>query len=218
MKEILNGVYKKNNRIYTRNLTPGNRTYGEELIEEKGIEYRNWNPNRSKLAAAIKNNLKTFPINSKSIILYLGIASGTTASHLSDISKMIYGIDVSPRVLRDLIPIAQQRGNIAPMLQDASQPDQYSNLIPEVDILYQDVSHRKQAEIFIKNTSYLKKGGYGFITIKARSIDVTKPPKEVYKEVKQEIKTKLKADIIEEIELSPFEKDHKMIVIQKRKD
>ena len=216
MKQILNGVYKKNNRIYTRNLTPGKRTYGEELIEEKGIEYRGWDPNRSKLAAAIKNNLNTFPINSNSIILYLGIASGTTASHLSDISKMIYGLDVSPRVLRDLIPIAQERGNIAPMMEDASQPAEYSNQIPEVDILYQDVSHRKQDEIFIKNSSYLKKGGYGFITIKARSIDVTKSPREVFKEVKEKIKSELKIEIIEEINLSPYEKDHEMIVTKKK--
>jgi fibrillarin-like pre-rRNA processing protein len=46
-------------RLATRNLTPGRRVYGERLVKWGGAEYREWNPYRSKLAAAIANGLKS---------------------------------------------------------------------------------------------------------------------------------------------------------------
>ena len=45
-------------RLATINLTPGKRVYGEQLITMNGVEYRVWNPYRSKLAAALMNGLK----------------------------------------------------------------------------------------------------------------------------------------------------------------
>jgi len=45
-------------------------------------------------------------------------------------------------------------------------------------------------EIFLKNVNtFLKKDGYAIIAIKARSIDVTKYPKQIFKEVKEIKKT-----------------------------
>ncbi len=217
MEEILNGVYQENNKIYTKNLTPGKRVYGENLVNEKGTEYRGWDPNRSKLGAAIKNGLKNFPLNKNSLVLYLGIATGTTASHVSDISDTVFGIDISSRVLRELISVSEDRGNIVPMLQDASNPVEYADLVPEVDILYQDVSHRKQGEIFVKNSEFLKDDGYGYLAVKARSVDVTEDPEKIYKEIKDYIKSEINVEFLEEIDLSPFEKDHRMMVMKVNK-
>ena len=45
-------VFLKGDEIATRNLNPGMSVYGEELIVED-VEYRLWNPRRSKLSAAI---------------------------------------------------------------------------------------------------------------------------------------------------------------------
>ena len=50
-------VFLKGDEVATRNLTPGISVYGEELITED-VEYRLWNPRRSKLSAAILNGLK----------------------------------------------------------------------------------------------------------------------------------------------------------------
>ena len=50
-------------QIATKNLDPGRKVYDEDLIDVKGVEYRTWNPYRSKLAAAIKNNLYTDYLN-----------------------------------------------------------------------------------------------------------------------------------------------------------
>ncbi len=55
--------------------------------EEDGtkIEYRVWNPFRSKLAAAILGGVDQIYMPPGSKVLYLGAASGTTVSHVSDI-------------------------------------------------------------------------------------------------------------------------------------
>ncbi|WP_297480244.1 fibrillarin-like rRNA/tRNA 2'-O-methyltransferase, partial [Thermococcus sp.] len=105
-------------KIATKNLVPGQRVYGERVIKFEGDEYRIWNPSRSKLGAAILNGLKNFPIKPGSTVLYLGIASGTTASHVSDIvgwEGKIFGVEFSPRVLRELVPLVEERRNIVPI-------------------------------------------------------------------------------------------------------
>ena len=52
---------------------------------ENKIEYRVWNPFRSKLAAAILGGVEDIHIGPGKKVLYLGAASGTTVSHVSDI-------------------------------------------------------------------------------------------------------------------------------------
>ena len=62
------------------------------------MEYRLWNPYRSKLSAAIINGLKGMRIAKGSHVLYLGAATGTTVSHVSDIvsdSGRVYAIELS---------------------------------------------------------------------------------------------------------------------------
>ena len=92
MKKIFEGVYRINRKIGTLNSTPGFKVYGEKLVRKHGKEYRIWDPWRSKLGAAIMKKIKHFPITSDSEILYLGASSGTTASHLADIAKVVYRI------------------------------------------------------------------------------------------------------------------------------
>lgn len=52
---------------------------------EAKIEYRVWNPFRSKLAAAILGGVDHIYMPPGSKVLYLGAASGTTVSHVSDV-------------------------------------------------------------------------------------------------------------------------------------
>lgn len=62
---------------------PGVSVYGEKRVSVEGpgegekIEYRVWNPFRSKLAAAILAGLDHIYIKPGSKLLYLGAASGT---------------------------------------------------------------------------------------------------------------------------------------------
>ncbi|BAA29120.1 fibrillarin-like rRNA/tRNA 2'-O-methyltransferase [Pyrococcus horikoshii] len=204
-------------RIATKNLVPGQRVYGERVIKWEGEEYRIWNPNRSKLGAAIMNGLKNFPIKPGKSVLYLGIASGTTASHVSDIvgwEGKIFGIEFSPRVLRELVPIVEERRNIVPILGDATKPEEYRALVPKVDVIFEDVAQPTQAKILIDNAEvYLKRGGYGMIAVKSRSIDVTKEPEQVFREVERELSEYF--EVIERLNLEPYEKDHALFVVRK---
>ncbi len=156
------GVYQIKDKLATLNMTPGRNVYGERLVQKDGNELRLWNPKRSKLAAAILNGLKTFPIKQDSHVLYLGAASGTTASHISDIatSGMVYCVEFSQRSFRDLIENTKERKNMIPILADARVPQSYSNLLESCDVIYQDVAQVNQAQILIDNARmYLKDGG-----------------------------------------------------------
>lgn len=221
VKEIFDGVYLLTDdigteRLATKNLVPGKSVYGERLLNFQGVEYREWVPYRSKLGAAILNGLKELRIEEGDRILYLGIAAGTTSSHISDIigrTGIIYGIEFAPRPLRDLIRVAKDRKNIVPLLKDARKPYEYAYLIGEdVDGIYCDVAQPDQADIFIRNCeSFVKIGGYGFIAIKARSIDVARTPREIFDEQKRILRAR-GFKIVEEILLDPYARDHIMFV------
>jgi fibrillarin-like pre-rRNA processing protein len=202
-------------KLATENLMPGNQVYNEKLLNVKGVEYRIWNPFRSKLAASIMNGLKDFPFNKKSDVLYLGVSTGTTISHISDIvgqDGIIFGVEHATRVARDFLDrVASHRKNIVPIIQDARKPEEFFSVYKKVDVVYVDIAQPDQTDIAIENCKlYLKSGGYLFLIIKTRSIDVTKDPKRV---IKNEIK-KLESlfEIKQTIDLQPYDKDHAMVV------
>ena len=198
--------------LATTNFAPGRKVYGEELVTVDGVEYRLWNPTRSKLGAAIVRGLIKNPIKPGVKVLYLGVASGTTCSHVSDIigdSGHVWGVDFAPRPIRDLIDhVARYRKNITPILGDARQPQGYSLQVPKVDTIFADVAQPDQAEIVVKNAKlYLKKGGYAMLSIKSRSVDVGRPPTEIYRE-QVEILKRGGFNVEELLALDPFEVDH----------
>jgi len=214
-------LIQKKRKLFTRNPKEciGTTVYGEQLKEIDGIEYRSWNPYRSKLAAALLKKKISLPVTENSTILYLGAATGTTISHLSDISVQgsIYAVEHSPISMKKLLGMAGKRNNIIPILEDANHPDRYYPIVPIVDIIYQDISQRNQADIFIRNLNrYLKPGGTGFIMVKARSIDVSLPPKKAYNIVEQEL-LHHHIHIEQSFTLSPFDKDHAIFIVQSPK-
>ncbi len=219
MEEIFPGVYKieveAKERLATRNLVPGKRVYGERLIEIDGIEYRIRIPSRSKLAAAILNGLRELPISRGSRVLYLGVASGTTASHVSDIiglEGIIYGVDIAHRMLRELYYIALDRKNLLPILADATKPRSYSSLIGSpVDVLYADVAHPAQSKIVCDNAKmYLKPQGHMMIAIKARSIDSAAEPEVIFRRTIKDMES-CGFKRLQVIDLEPYHKDHVMV-------
>jgi len=202
-------------KLATQNLVPGNQVYNEKLVQHKGSEYRIWNPFRSKLAAAIMNDLKNFPFNQKSDVLYLGVSTGTTISHISDIVNQggtIFGIEHASRVARDFLDrVASHRKNIVPIIQDARRQEEFFSVYKKVDIVYVDIAQPDQTNIAIENCRlYLKSGGYLFLVIKTRSIDVVKDPKMVIKDEIKKLETLF--EIKQTIDLHPYDKDHAMVI------
>ena len=123
-------VYFHEDNVATKNLTPGESVYGEELVVEDE-EYRIWNPRRSKLAAALLNGLENLEIEKTSKVLYLGASTGTTVSHISDIvaDGRVYAVEFSPNTAKKLVRLSRKRPNIAPILADATKPKNYLNLL-----------------------------------------------------------------------------------------
>ncbi|MCK4902856.1 MAG: fibrillarin-like rRNA/tRNA 2'-O-methyltransferase, partial [Thermoplasmatales archaeon] len=175
----INGVLKKGEKIFTENYSKGGKVYNEKLVKFKSKEFRSWNPYKSKLAAAILKGLKDFNIMSDFRVLYLGAATGTTVSHISDVVNdgVIYSVENSAIAIKGLIQLSEKRNNIIPILEDANHPDRYGSIVSNVDLIYQDISQRNQAQIFISNVKrYLKKNEVGILMVKARSIDVSLKP------------------------------------------
>ncbi len=217
MKEIFAGIFKEGNAIYTENMVSGKRVYGEKLVKHGSKEYREWVAERSKLAAAILNGLEEMPIKEGSRILYLGASTGTTPSHVSDITGMkgiIYAIEFAERVFRNLVNLAKERKNIVAILADARKPEDYA-WVEECNVVYVDIADPQETEITIRNTNeFLKKGGYIFVAVKSQSIDVTKPPQTVYREEADKLR-KAGFSVIQIIDLEPYQQKHSMIVAKK---
>ena len=179
--------------------------YGERILEG----YRLWDPFRSKLAALLLKGRSTRPVlapNAK--VLYLGAATGTTVSHVSDIVRdgLVYAVEYSPRSMRDLVRLCERRKNIVPILADAARPEEYAFLVEPVDLIYQDVAQRSQAEIASRNAArYLKPGGELILMLKTRSVDVTASPEAV---LQAEMKNMQGLDLLHVMDLLPFHQDH----------
>ncbi|OAF65552.1 hypothetical protein A3Q56_06735 [Intoshia linei] len=208
----------KEDVLCTKNFAPGNIVYGEKRIQiETGtdkIEYRVWNPFRSKLAAAILGGINDIHIHPGARVLYLGAASGTTVSHVSDIvgeNGIVYAVEFSHRSGRDLLGVAKKRNNIVPIIEDARYPLKYRMLMDIVDVIFADVAQPDQARIVALNAhQYLKNGGHVVISIKANCVDSTAPAEAVFAaEVAKLREEKIKP--IEQITLEPYERDHAVV-------
>lgn len=213
-------VMKKGKRqLYlTKNLVPGVDVYGETLIKDGKTEYREWDVKRSKLGAALAKKISQLGIYPGSKVLYLGASTGTTSSHVSDIvgpEGFVFALDFAPRTTRELVYLCEKRNNMAPLLGDARRPETYANCVCLADAIFQDIAQRDQAEIFMKNCeAFLKKGGFGILAVKARSVDVSKKPKQVFNDVRSYLEKRI--TIVDYRELDPFEKDHCIFICKNK--
>jgi fibrillarin-like pre-rRNA processing protein len=216
-KKLFEGIFKVDGKLATKSTYNGDKVYGEDIIKEGGMQYRLWNPYRSKLAAAIMNGLKEMHITESSSVLYLGAATGTTSSHVSDIvgkDGIVYCVEISERSMRDLLKVCETRANMLPILQDARKVESYSEDVGKPDVIYQDIAARDQDYILLRNSSLLKKGGYAYVAIKSQSVDVTKHPSKVFEEFLTNVSKEF--EILEKIDIEPYDKMHLFVVLRKR--
>lgn len=213
-------VKGKEDALATINMVPGESVYGEKRVSVNNdagtpVEYRVWNPFRSKLAAAMMGGLEEVHIEPGSKLLYLGAASGTTVSHCSDLvgpEGIVYAVEFSHRSGRDLLNVAKKRPNIVPIVEDARHPHKYRMLVGMVDTIFADVAQPDQARIVALNAhNFLKNEGHAVISIKANCVDSTAEPEAVFAgEVNKLKEEKFKPR--EQVTLEPYERDHAVVV------
>lgn len=190
-------------------------------------------PHSSKLRAAIEKGLK-LPIKEGDLVLYLGAAEGNTASRVADFvgnkesignkrgandsdkdaksGGAVFCVEVAPKPFEKLLKVCESRKNMVPILADANRPEKYAEFLPEkVDVVFQDISQKNQAEIFLKNVKlFLKTGGVAMIAIKAACIDTTAEPEDVFKREIEKLKKEM--GVREVLSLEPFERGHVLVV------
>jgi rRNA 2'-O-methyltransferase fibrillarin len=212
-------AHSKGDVLCTRNLNPGKAVYGEKLISvttgDDPIEYREWNPYRSKIGACVICGFDKLGIKPGATVLYLGAASGTTVSHVSDIvgsAGRVFGVEFSPRVGREFVNLAKSRANIVPIIEDARHPQKYRMIVPMVDCLFADVAQPDQARLFALNAEmFLKNNGYFMICIKASCVDSTIPAAQVFESEQQFLVEKgFKPE--EQVDLNEFHRGHTMFI------
>ncbi len=209
-------VFSERGRLYTESASPGKRVYGERLVSISGTEYREWDPRRSKLSAYLSVGGRAFPFRKDSKVLYLGASSGTTASHVSDICSegKVYCVEFAQRMFRDLVGTCDSRSNMMPILGDATKPEEYSVFVDSVDVVYQDVAQKRQADIICDNMDAYG-AQFGMVAVKARSEDVTASPESIFAMAEARIRDR-GFRILDARSIEPYEKSHEMIVFERR--
>ena len=181
-KQIVWGVRKEGRTLWTRNAVKGISVRGERRKRDGRIEWRRWDPTRSKVAAAIlrtRGEPSYLLPTPGSTCLYLGASSGGTVSHIHDFvcgadnhhGGQLVAVEISPRMVRDLVKLSDMRPGLVPVLGDARKPEQVAAFIRgKANWIHQDLSIADQAETFVKMaTSFLSPGGIGLLSLKAAS-------------------------------------------------
>jgi fibrillarin-like pre-rRNA processing protein len=204
------GIFREGRDLFTVNRTPGVRVYGETLRIAGGVEYRQWDPFRSKLAALFLRGAREGLGRGVRSALYLGGAHGTTVSHLSDVwpESPIFVVEKSPTAFAPLLELARRRTNLFPLLADAQLPERYQADVGLVDFLYQDVAQRNQAAIFVENArACLANAGEGVLMLKVRSVTQQRPTATIVREARGTL-VRAGLEVLSETPLAPFSREH----------
>ena len=158
---------------------------------------------------------KMFPFRRNSRVLYLGAASGTTASHVADVCSegMVYCVEISQRSFRELVQVCEKRRNMVPILSDATKPSGYRFVVDRADVVYQDVAQKNQASILARNMQEFSAKD-GMLALKARSEDVTVMPEVVFEQARKTL-VGSGLTVLDVCDLGPYEKDHAMIAVSR---
>jgi fibrillarin-like pre-rRNA processing protein len=204
--ELPEGVERREFDGRTRLATRGEPVYGEPT--DGG--WRCWDAGRSKLAAMLEAGLDTGLAGGETV-LYLGAASGTTVSHVADFAGPTYAVEFAPRPVRDLVDVAEGRGNLFPLLKDARKPATYAHVVEsDVDAIVQDVATRGQARVAVENRQFLADDGRLLAAVKARSEDVTRDPEAVFEDALADLRDAY--EVLATARLEPFHEDHLGVV------
>ncbi len=136
--------------FWTEAVGPPPSVHGERWTSFDGRALRAFEPPRSKLAAALAAGWTAPLPRVGERWLYLGAASGTTASHVADLvgpAGRVYAVERSLRPFARLLKLAERWPNLLPILADAREPDQYADRVPVVEGIYADVAQPGQAEL-----------------------------------------------------------------------
>jgi fibrillarin-like rRNA methylase len=228
-KKLVWGVRKEGRSLWTRNAVKGTSVRGEKRKTDSRIEWRHWDPTRSKVAASLlqtqRDPSEMLPATG-STCLYLGASSGTTVSHIHDHvcgsgnhhNGQIIAVEIAPRMMRDLSKLSEIRPGLVPVLGDARDPLVLAPYLrSKVDWIHQDISVADQTKSFLHISEiFLKTGGIGLLSLKAASERWLEGGDDSrFEEARKLIKSNKKIVLLENIDISHFEGQHRVFVIKR---
>ena len=206
---------KNKKKLATLNNTGINEVYNEKLIKINGKQYNLWNPYTSKLAAAIVNGMEIFPILKKTKVLYLNGTIEKTLSHISDIigvnGKIFILKDINENSKKFLENVMNDRTNVFTITRDNVDPAKFSSKTEMVNVVYVDITQHNETEVAIQNCKrYLRGGGFLMLVVPTKKIDFVNNPNGQNLEEIQKLQSSF--EIIQQINLTDFFKEHSMII------
>ena len=206
---------KNKKKLATLNNASINEVYNEKIIKINGKQYNLWNPYTSKLAAAIVNGMEIFPILKKTKILYLNGAIEKTLSHISDIigvnGKIFILRDINENSKNFLENVMNDRTNVFTITRDNGDPAKFSSKSEMVNVVYVDITQHNETEVAIQNCKrYLRDGGFLMLVVPTKKIDFVNNPNGQNLEEIQKLQSSF--EIIQQINLTDFFKEHSMII------
>ncbi|KAK1358840.1 hypothetical protein POM88_043314 [Heracleum sosnowskyi] len=169
---------RKDDMLCTKNLVCGEALPSERLISvenEDGIkvEYRVWNPNKSKLAAAILCGVTNIWIKPGSRVLYLGDVRRITVFQLSDLvglDGLVYVVGLHDNIVN----IAEKRSNVITIFENPKLCWKYRMVVGMVDVIFADVAASNEVNHIVLNAEwYLETGGHCMIATQASNTNLT---------------------------------------------
>ena len=222
------GIRREGRSLWTRNAVRGVSVRGERRKTDARIEWRAWDPSRSKVAAALlrtANDPSQLLPETGSTCLYLGASFGSTVSYIHDQvcgagnhhGGQVVAVEIAPRAMRDLSELASIRPGLVPVLGDARQPQTVAPYIRgKADWMHQDLSIADQAETFVRMAgAFLKPGGTGLLSLKAASERSSDGDDDSRFAKAARILRESNLDVIERIDLKGLEEQHLVFHVRK---
>ncbi|MCI4323307.1 MAG: fibrillarin-like rRNA/tRNA 2'-O-methyltransferase [Thermoplasmata archaeon] len=199
--------------LFTEAATSQVPLFGERWSMVGRTTLRHIDPFRSKLGAAIVTGVTIALPRPGETWLYLGAASGTTASYVADLvgpSGAVYAVEKSPRPFVRLVELASRYPHVGPILADARRPTEYLDLVPPVDGIYADVAQPDQAALLLANArEFLRVRGSVLLAIKGSSMGRSRSGAEHAEATRDELHPYLNP--MQLVPLEPFHKAHAML-------
>lgn len=188
--------------------------YGERWAYAGSRSFRAFEPARSKLSAGLVRDW-TGPLPSVGERwLYLGAASGTTASHVADLvgpAGRVYAVERSLRPFHRLLALALRWPSLDPILADAREPRGFSGLVPPVDGVYVDIAQPDQVAIAVANAALFLRGTGGGLVMALKTASMGRDASAPQHVRRAEEELLLGFDLEPSVRLDPFHRGHYLL-------
>ena len=152
-------------QLATKNIVKGTKTRKEKIVIVNNEEFLEWNPYKSKLAAAIRSGLQILPIIKNSKVVCINPLEESTILHISNIvgsGGSVFVIDVNKNKKSFLNKLVDTHENIIPIYDTIDELSFSSSITGKVDALYVDITEAEQikqivdkCELLLKNEGFL---------------------------------------------------------------